>query len=139
MPTSEPTPPLSGLPQWAALVAATVTISVFMGISVLRASNDASITAVFPTGLITWGSYLLAHYLATGRVVDEGSDSREFSFPPAGLDRIGFVAGTVVMVGGVPIGIYGMHTDSLLFTAGATLVFLLGYYITHYAGSRTIL
>lgn len=136
---SEPDPPLSGAARILAIAAATIAVAVLMGLSVLRASNGASVPAVFPTGAATWGSYLLAHYLATGRVVDEGSDSREFSVPAAGLDRAGFVAGTVVMVGAVPIGIYGMHTDSLLFTAGATLVFLLGYYTTHYAGSRTIL
>lgn len=136
---SEPEPPLSGAPRYLAVAGGTVAISVLMGLSVLRASNGASVAAVFPTGGATWGSYLLTHYLATGRIVDEGSDSREFSVPAAGLDRLGFLAGTVMMVTAVPIGIYGMHADSVLFTAGATLVFLLGYYTTHYAGSRTIL
>lgn len=136
---SEPETPLSGAPRYLAVAGATVAISVLMGLSVLRASNGASVVAVFPTGAATWGSYLLAHYLATGRVVDEGSDSREFSVPAAGRDRVGFLTGTVVMVAAVPVGIYGMHADSLPFTAGATLVFLLGYYTTHYAGSRTIL
>ncbi|AZH25790.1 hypothetical protein [Haloplanus aerogenes] len=114
-------------------------MSLGFGYAVLQAAQGASVWTVFVSGLPTWGCYLVAHYLVTGRFVDPGSESRELSMPPAGRPRVAFLCGVALMITGPPVGIYGMHVESAAITSLATAVFLVGYYTAHVASTGRLL
>lgn len=117
----------------------TLAIAYFFAKGVLSASDGANVQTVFAYGVPTWGGYLFAHYLATGNVIDEGGDSRDFHLPAETKRRFFVVIGSIMMVIAIPTGIYGMHTTSLPITALAVLIFLTGYYTAHYSISSQIL
>lgn len=117
----------------------TVCISYGFARGTLAASRGESIATVFVYALVAWGGYLLAHYYATGQFIDPGSVTREFELPDRTEYRVAIAGGSCLLVVAVPVGIYGMHLDSLLVTGSGVTTFLTGYYITHYAMSGDML
>lgn len=92
---------------------------------------------VFIAGLLSWASYLLAHYCVTEQFIDAGHEERNLHIPSGTARRFTTVLAIFVMVMAVPFGIITLHRVSITGTFLATVQFLTGYIVAHLAITDT--
>ena len=105
------------------------------------ASNRASVPAAFPFALGAWGSYLGAHYLVEGEMVDNSApthsaadeaDSTEPLLPPSTGQRVLGGLGLGSMVLAFPTGIVVVGGGRFLLMLLSAALFTGGYVVGHY-------
>lgn len=126
-------------PRLVGFVASILSLSVFMAVGVLWASQGKDVLEVAFVGFPTWLSYLIAHYLVTGRFVDTNHRKKPLTRPSSYSALLLAGVGGILMVAAVPVGILGMHERSLLLTSIASASFMIGYSATHYAVTGLLL
>lgn len=92
---------------------------------------------VFAAAFTAWTSYLAAHYLATGLVIDDRDDGgfgwRDVAGEPSPV--AGVVVGVAVLVAGMVVGTIYIRAENHLLTNVGGVLFLGGYVLAHQAAT----
>lgn len=130
---------------WPSFLLSTVLISIFLALTATTA-RTGNFRVVFVYMLLTWISYMAAHKTATGRFVDgkEPSEQKETGkdesmTPKDMIENSGFMAGGIIFITGIIIGAYGIHLLRIPITFVGSLLFNLGYIISHYSTTGELL
>jgi hypothetical protein len=114
-------------------IAAMLLMSVFLAAAGINAASGR-IDFLFVSSLLTWLSYLAAHKLSEGTLVDGkslGVDKDENMTPETVTEYFGSLAGGAILAAGMGVGALGIKQISLPMTFAGAFMFNAGYVFAH--------
>ncbi|QGA80948.1 hypothetical protein [Candidatus Nanohalobium constans] len=127
--------------RYTAFTALILIASFSLALTAVRA-RIASYSYLFFTTLVVWTAYLSAHKVETGRFID-GKDTQNQKGNKLGLknrkEAVGLVAGGLILVLGMIIGVPAVASENLVTTFLASSIFFSGYIVAHYSATKELL
>lgn len=147
-------------PHWPTFAAGFALTAVFLNAGFVWAARGNLLT-VYLAAFATWTGYLVAHYGATGILVDDIDGSmQELSTVPTGTEpnwqtgtlavlrgivprdtrrALGFCVGIALFVAGIALIAWFVRQEALLTGTLGTGTFLAGYVVAHYFDTGLLL
>ncbi|MFB6241573.1 MAG: hypothetical protein ABEJ36_02095 [Candidatus Nanosalina sp.] len=124
-------------------IAAVIAMAAFLA-SAAVLSNSGRVELLFFSSLMMWLSYLAAHKLAEGQLVDgkpldTDEEKDETMTPETTTEYLGSLSGAAILIAGMVVGAYGIRELNLPLTFVGALIFILGYITAHISTTGELL
>ena len=120
-----------------------LALSLFLALAAIEA-RSGNTPRVFVYMLLTWISYMISHKAAVGKFIDgketSEEDGKDEKMAPKDLvENTGFLLGSVLFISGMITGAYGLHLLQRPLTVLGSVVFIMGYVVSHQSTTGELL